>query len=87
MKNNNFNFEKEIKKFETQLTKLNKDISEKLSDEFYNDLKSLISGKTKEAKNKARLDKIDSQKKSSSAEKLLTNDIIKKLLPGLRRAR
>ncbi len=79
MKNNKFEFEKEIKIFEKQLTKLNKNIREKLSLELYNDLASLISRKTKEVKNKVRLDNIDLQKNFSSAEKLLTKDIIKKL--------
>ena len=79
MKNNKFKFEKELKNFEYQLTKLNINIREKLRVDFYNDLLSLISRKTKEVKNKVRLEKIDSLKDSSSAEKFLTKDIIKKL--------
>tara|TARA_B100001057_G_scaffold497995_1_gene603705 strand:+ start:228 stop:1379 length:1152 start_codon:yes stop_codon:yes gene_type:complete len=79
MKNNIFKFEKEIKNFETQLTKLNKNIRDKLREEFYNDLLLLVARKTKEVKNKVRLDKIDSRKNSISADKLLKNDIIKKL--------
>jgi len=38
MKNNKFKFEKELKNFENQLTKLNINIREKLRVDFYNDL-------------------------------------------------
>ena len=79
MKNNKFNFEKEIKSFEKQLTKLDKNVREKLGDEFNNEIASLILRKTKEVKNKIRLDKIDSQKNVSAASKILAKDIIKTL--------
>ena len=79
MKNNKFNFEKEIKSFEKQLTKLDKNVREKLGDEFNNEIASLILRKTKEVKNKIRLDKIDSQKNVSAASKILAKDIIKRL--------
>ena len=62
MSNNMFNHEKEIKKLENQLLKLSKNTREKFVIEFNNELNLLISRKTKEIKNKIRLNKIDENK-------------------------
>ena len=62
MSNQMFNYEKEIKKFENQLLKLSKNVREKYVIELNNELNLLISRKTKEIKNKLRLNKIDENK-------------------------
>ena len=64
MSNNKFNYEKEIKKLEKQLIKLSKNTREKFYIELHNELSLLISRKTKEIKNKIRLNKIDQNKKN-----------------------
>ena len=71
MSNSNFNYEKEIKKLEKQLIKLSKNTREKFNIELQNELNLLISRKTKEIKNKLRLNKIDQNKKKHSCKKYL----------------
>ena len=63
MSNSKFNYEKEIKKLENQLLKLSKKTREKFNIELQNEFNLLISRKTKEIKNKLRLNKIDQNKK------------------------
>ena len=81
MSNNMFNHEKEIKKLENQLLKLSKNTREKFVIEFNNELNLLISRKTKEIKNKIRLNKIDENKTKIPAKNFLSNKNLEKL-PG-----
>ena len=79
MNNSNFNYEKEIKKLEKQLIKLSKNTREKFNIELQNELSLLISRKTKEIKNKLRLNKIDQNKKNTPAKSNLSNENLEKL--------
>ena len=79
MSNSNFNYEKEIKKLEKQLIKLSKNTREKFNIELQKELNLLISRKTKEIKNKLRLNKIDQNKKNTPAKSTLSNENLEKL--------
>ena len=79
MSNNKFNYEKEIKKLEKHLIKLSKNTREKFNIELNNELSLLISRKTKEIKNKIRLNKIDQNKKNTPARSNLSNENLEKL--------
>ena len=79
MSNHMFNYEKEIKKLEKQLIKLSKNTREKFNIEIQNELNLLISRKTKEIKNKLRLNKIDQNKKNTPAKSTLSNENLEKL--------
>ena len=79
MSNSKFNYEKEIKKLEKQLIKLSKNTREKFNIELHNELSLLISRKTKEIKNKLRLNKIDQNKKNTPAKNNLSNENLQKL--------
>ena len=79
MSNSKFNYEKEIKKLEKQLIKLSKNTREKFNIELQNELNLLISRKTKEIKNKLRLNKIDQNKKNTPAKSILSNENLEKL--------
>ena len=74
-----FNYEEEIKKLENQLLKLSKNTREKLIIELNNELNLLISRKTKEIKNKLRLNKIDENKTNIPAKSFLSNKNLEKL--------
>ena len=74
MSKSNFNYEKEIKKLEKQIIKLSKNTREKFIIELQNELNLLISRKTKEIKNKLRLNKIDQNKKHTPARSNLSNE-------------
>ena len=79
MSNSNFNYEKEIRKLEKQLIKLSKNTREKFNIELQNELNLLISRKTKEIKNKLRLNKIDQNKKNTPAKSSLSNENLENL--------
>ena len=79
MSNSKFNYEKEIQKLEKQLIKLSKNTREKFNIELHNELSLLISRKTKEIKNKLRLNKIDQNKKNTHAKSTLSNENLEKL--------